>query len=461
MEHPRILSSREPGLRLKALRTSALLVFLFLVIYGGCNWITAQRHDVPTLFFSWERSIPFVPLMIVPYMSIDFFFVAAPFLCRGEREMNTFAKRLITALCVAAIVFLAFPLRFAFPRTHASGWLGTAFDWFQLLDKPYNLLPSLHITMLFVLGSVYARRGSVVVRIAAIGWFVVIGFSAVLTYQHHILDVIAGFALAAYCFYFIRESEAPHPPVIANRHVGLYYAISAVMFAGAGWLLWPWGVLFFWPAMALAITASAYFGVGPGIFDKRGGRLPWSTWSVLGPCLLGHRLSLLYYRRESHPWDEVTPQVWMGRLLNRREAAEAIGSGVTAVLDLSAEFSEAAPFRAINYHNSPVLDLTAPTRAQLQDMAAFIDEQTQGGIVYVHCKIGYSRTVACVAVYLLHTGKAGSVSEAIAMLRRVRPRIVVRPEILEALSDFERNPARTGGAIASSLFSSPQVNTTP
>ena len=231
MEQSRTPNSR-PGLRRKALRTSALLVFLFLVIYGGCNWITAQRHDVPTLFFSWERSIPFVPLMIVPYMSIDFFFVVAPFLCRNEREMNTFAKRLITALCVAAIVFLAFPLHFAFPRVHASGWLGTAFDWFQLLDKPYNLLPSLHITMLVVLGSVYARRGSIVLRIAVIAWFVVIGFSAVLTYQHHILDVIAGFALAAYCFYFIRESEAPRPPVIANRRVGLYYAIGAVTLAG-------------------------------------------------------------------------------------------------------------------------------------------------------------------------------------------------------------------------------------
>jgi protein-tyrosine phosphatase/membrane-associated phospholipid phosphatase len=452
MEHPRTLndrvSSARSGLRLKALLTSALLVFLFLVIYGGCNWITAQRHGVPTLFFLWERSIPFVPLMFVPYMSIDLFFIAAPFLCRNERELATFSRRLITALCVAAIVFLAFPLHFAFPRAHASGWLGMAFAWFQLLDKPYNLLPSLHITMLFVLGSVYARRGSVVMRIAVIAWFVVIGISAVLTYQHHVLDVVAGFALAAYCFYFIRESEAQHPPVIANRRVGFYYAIGAVTFAGASLLFWPWSVLFFWPAIALAITASAYFGVGPGIFDKTEGRLPWSTWCVLGPCLLGQRLSLLYYRRESRALDEVTSQVWMGRLLNRREAAAAVRSGVTAVLDLSAEFSEAAPFRAVTYRNIPILDLTAPTRDQLQEMAIFIDEQSQNGIVYVHCKIGYSRTAAAVAAYLLHAGKAGSVSEAVALLRRVRPRIVVRPEILAALSDFELSLARVGGAVA-------------
>jgi protein-tyrosine phosphatase len=236
--------------------------------------------------------------------------------------------------------------------------------------------------------------------------------------------------------------------VIANRRVGLYYAIGAVMLAGVALLFWPWGVLLFWPAIALAITASAYFGIGPGIFDKTNGRLPWSTWLVLGPTLLGQRLSVGYYRRQSRAWDEVTPQVWMGWLLNCREAAAAVRSGVTAVLDLSAEFSEAAPFRAVTYRNIPILDLTAPTREQLREMAIFIDEQSQNGIVCVHCKIGYSRTAAAVAAYLLHAGKAGSVSEAIAMLRQVRPRIVVRPEIFSALSDFERVLARTGGAVA-------------
>src|SRR5450631_181985 len=63
----------------KAFAASIGLSVLFVVVYGWCNWITAQRHDVGTLYFEWERFIPFVPLMIVPYLSIDLFFVAAPF----------------------------------------------------------------------------------------------------------------------------------------------------------------------------------------------------------------------------------------------------------------------------------------------------------------------------------------------------------------------------------------------
>src|SRR5204862_672372 len=118
-------------LRAKALAVSIGLSALFLIVYGWCNWITAQRHDVGTLYFDWERFIPFVPVMIVPYLSIDLFFVAAPFFCRNERELAVFWKRIVAAIIVAGLCFLLFPLRFAFVRPHASGWLGGAFYWFR------------------------------------------------------------------------------------------------------------------------------------------------------------------------------------------------------------------------------------------------------------------------------------------------------------------------------------------
>src|ERR1051325_7079474 len=70
-----------PSRRFTQLAASIGLSALFLIVYGWCNWFTAHRANVPTLFFEWERSIPFVPLMIAPYISIHLFFVAAPFLC--------------------------------------------------------------------------------------------------------------------------------------------------------------------------------------------------------------------------------------------------------------------------------------------------------------------------------------------------------------------------------------------
>jgi protein-tyrosine phosphatase len=433
------------SLRLKALGASAGLSVLFLVVYGWCNWLTAQRHDVGTLYFEWERFIPFVPLMIVPYMSIDLFFVAAPFLCRSERELATLSKRILAAIAVAGICFLLFPLRFAFERPLASGWLGAVFDWFRAMDQPHNLLPSLHIAFRTILAQHYARHTRGLLRSASNVWFVLVGLSTLLTYQHHLMDVVAGFALGVCCIYFIRES-ALHLPVNANRRVGLYYAVAALIVACLIVWFWPWGALLLWPALALAIVASAYFGLGPLVFHKAEGRMHWSAGLVLAACLIGQQLSLLYYRRQCRPWDKVEPEVWIGRILSDYEATEAVRLGVTAVLDLTAEFSEPKAFRALVYRNIPILDLTAPSLDQLREMATFIGDQSRRGIVYVHCKIGYSRTAGAAAAYLLQTGKASGVNEAIAMLRQVRPSIVVRPEVVAALSEFARhhNPFHFG-----------------
>ena len=63
---------------------------------------------------------------------------------------------------------------------------------------------------------------------------------------------------------------------------------------------------------------------------------------MLAPILIGQYLSLVYYRRQCRAWDEVVPGVLIGRTLTEAEAAAAVKQGVTAVLDLTAEFSEAA-----------------------------------------------------------------------------------------------------------------------
>jgi protein phosphatase len=192
-------------------------------------------------------------------------------------------------------------------------------------------------------------------------------------------------------------------------------------------------------------VAIAYFRAGPIVFHKTEGKLPWSTRFVLAPCLLGQYLSLLYYRSQCRLWDKVTPQIWIGGKLGRRSANKALCSGVVSVLDLSAEFSEAKPFRKINYRNIPVLDLTAPTQAQLVEISKFIGDHSRNGTVYVHCKIGYSRSAAAVAAYLIMSGKVKTAEEAFAMIRRVRPSVVIRPEVRSALSEFEHRVRSSPG----------------
>ena len=156
----RLGGAADPRMKLRALKASVFLSALFLVVYGGCSWITSQRSGIGTLYFAWERFIPFVPFFILPYMTIDLLFVAAPFLCADEAELRALSRRVALAILVAGACFLIFPLQLAVDRPEAAGWLGAVFRQFCAFDRPYNLLPSLHITLCTILGVHYARHSS-------------------------------------------------------------------------------------------------------------------------------------------------------------------------------------------------------------------------------------------------------------------------------------------------------------
>jgi membrane-associated phospholipid phosphatase len=431
----RISTSQDVSKR-NAVRTSTGLCLLFLLVYGGTNYLTSFRHDVGTWVYPWEHSIPFVPLMIIPYMSIDLFFIASPFVCSDRKELSILSRRIVMGILVAGFFFLVMPLRFTFERPAAPGALGVVFERFRAMDRPFNQFPSLHMTLRTILAHTYSRHTRGWKRVASNAWFSLIGFSTVLTYQHHIADVIGGLLLAGLCFYVIGEARW-RQPVTRNSRVGAIYCVGTAALVAIAMTSWPWGAVLLWPALSLSIVACGYFGIGPGTFRKEGGRLPIATWLLLAPVILGQRLSMLRYIRRSKPWDAITANVWIGRTLNAREGKRALDDGVTAILDLTCELPETPVFaRHPNYHNLPVLDLTAPTAAQFAEAIAFIDRHVRkGGVVYVHCKAGYSRSAAIVAAYLLKTNQVADATAALAHLRRCRSGIIIRPEALAAISD--------------------------
>ena len=109
---------------------------------------------------------------------------------------------------------------------------------------------------------------------------------------------------------------------------------------------------------------------------------------------------------------------------------------MTAVLDLTSEFSAEPSLRQLDYLNLPVLDLTRPSPAQMRAAADFISRRGERGTVLVHCKIGYSRSAAAVGAYLLASNQSATVEEVVAQIRRARPTIVIRPEAQAALKAF-------------------------
>src|SRR4029078_11817352 len=103
--------------------------------------VTPRGSEFTSFYCAWEPQTPFVPLMIIPYMSIDLFFIVAPFICRDDRERRTLSNRIIAPILSGGAISPLSPLRFAFDRPHTSGWLGLIFDKFRSMGQPFNQFP--------------------------------------------------------------------------------------------------------------------------------------------------------------------------------------------------------------------------------------------------------------------------------------------------------------------------------
>ena len=190
-----------------------------MVVYGGCSWITAHRSHVGTWYYSWESYIPLVPIMIIPYMSINLFFVCGPFICQSRNELHVLAQRITFAILIAGVCFLLIPPCGYQVCVHSPPTGRDRFSNFYIFStSPITCF--LHCILLSARFLPIYTRGipKEAVRWASHVWFILIGFSTLLTWQHHFVDIIGGFVLAAICFYLFRYENAASKTAIAEIH---------------------------------------------------------------------------------------------------------------------------------------------------------------------------------------------------------------------------------------------------
>lgn len=420
-----------------------LLGPLFFLSYGYANSVAATRADVPSIVFAWEHAIPFWAWTIVPYWSIDLFYGISLFVCRDKRELDTQAFRLLTAQVIAVGCFLLFPLHFTFTRPDTGGVFGWLFDVLLGFDKPFNQAPSLHIVLLIVLWVRFAHHLSGAWRWLLHLWFALIGVSVLTTYQHHFVDIPTGVLAGWLCVWLWPERIRAPWRDVAFAHDPQRWMLAAAYLAGAalcawgavavgGWALWLW-----WPATSLALVALNYAVLGSAGFQKRDdGRLSVAARWLYAPYLLGAWINSRWWtRREPQPvW--VIEEIWLGRVPSRGER-----DGYARVVDVSAELSLMA--RREGDVVWPMLDLVAPTPEQLRGVADAIEAVRGRGEILVCCALGYSRSAAAVAAWLLRSGRAATIEDAIVILRRARPAIVLRERHRRALGLMMREAAPT------------------
>ncbi len=186
-------------------------VALFAVVYGGCNWLTAQREDVGHYYFAWELGLPFWPRMIWVYHSILLLFLVPLFLFK-RAQVQAIGRAFACVTLAGGVCFLLFPGVAGFTRTdyaNESGLQALAFSILYHADNVHNVMPSLHVAYctLVILAIQKQLEGSRL-RLLFWGWLVAIVSSTVLVHQHHLVDLPTG-AILGYGGYrlFLRWSE--------------------------------------------------------------------------------------------------------------------------------------------------------------------------------------------------------------------------------------------------------------
>jgi len=422
-------------------RALAWLLFLapfFFITYGLANWVAAQRANVPALVFGWERALPFWAWTIVPYWSIDALYGLSLFVCTSRRELDTHAKRLLTAQLVAVAFFVAIPHRFSFERPVADGIFGTMFDLLMGFDRPFNQIPSLHIALAVILWALYARKVNGLARILLDVWFMLIGASVLTTYQHHFIDIPTGLLLGWLCVWLWPFAEGGvHEPVSAWRwttdparhRLAIFYALGALACLAIALATGGWGLWLAWPALALALVALCYAGVGAAGFQKGDdGRLSVAARWLFAPYLAGAWLNSRWWTRRNPAPVPVCDGVWIGRIPSSRDLRD---STFTGVVDLAAELGLAHGNKDLAV--VPVLDLTTPAPQALAEAATAIERLRMRGPVLVCCALGYSRSACAVAAWLLATGRCATVAVALAKLRDARAQVVLGAPHVAAL----------------------------
>jgi membrane-associated phospholipid phosphatase len=387
----------------------ALPLALNAALFGLCYPLTnhlaglGQRRSGPAgVAMAWEAGLPFLPWMVVPYMTSGLLFVLSFLLVRGRGQLSALSRRVAFATVVACLIFAAFPLRFELTRPVVDAalpaWL---FAQLSRMDQPYNQLPSLHVAYCVIFWPALrtvARAGWR--RAALAGWLSLVAASTVFSYQHHVLDVVAGAVLGVLA---VRLLPVPVAGDEARKPVAFCYA----MLAGLALLAWIalGGVAWLYLCASLLLVARAYQTRSANFLHKRDGRYPFWIWLLYAPYLAGYLLTWRLVRlRERHrpPFVQHSERLWIGRRLSKAEAARLPADCV--VIDLANELSETPALRRHDYRHFPMLDLDAPTeRSARPILAAIAGYAAEGRHIYLHCAMGYRRSREIAQLYQEYT----------------------------------------------------------
>jgi hypothetical protein len=142
--------------------------------------------------------------MIWIYSSV-YALALAPLFWLDAAALRLLGKRLIAGTLVSGLVFLLLPAELGHRPMQAAGGYAAAYRLLYALDLPNNTVPSLHIISSALIALAIVRAATPVSKAVFGLWLALITLSVLLVHQHHLLDVVAAYAVVALLQRLIRS----------------------------------------------------------------------------------------------------------------------------------------------------------------------------------------------------------------------------------------------------------------
>ncbi len=188
-----------PANRLSTIWVAIGFTVAFFIIWTISHELSGMRTTRYSLYFDWERNIPFLWLAAPIYFSLDLAVTLFPLWFSNWKEAIAPVLTLIVQTLIAAPFFILVPIATGYENTLDGG------VWGEILFNPldtknislWNHAPSLHVAYVFTIAYIVSQHKKSTFKCLTYLWAALVSISTMFVHEHQLICVLSGFALFA------------------------------------------------------------------------------------------------------------------------------------------------------------------------------------------------------------------------------------------------------------------------
>lgn len=180
-----------------------VLLFLVVIVWALCYFSInkfSEGRTTHVLAFDFEESIPFIPFFVIFYIMTYFVVIMPYFVVKDIKDYRRTVLAYLFLIFISSVVYIMYPVKIIRPEIIKEGIFLNMVKWMYNTDKPYNLFPSLHVS-LSALSSLVCLKYNKKIGYFLIVLLFLISLSTLFVKQHYLVDIIFAVILAFFSYY--------------------------------------------------------------------------------------------------------------------------------------------------------------------------------------------------------------------------------------------------------------------